>query len=274
MMGLLLEVSKVTIIQMIHFTSLILCVGLILGLFEKISKRFMQRSLGRKGIFITAWLGTPIHEIGHAIMCILFNHKIVDIKLLNTKDESGVLGYVKHSYNKNSLYQRIGNLFIALGPIFSGTASLILGLYFLVPESFQTLKKYIVYGIISDKIDNNLAISLLNLAKILLKGVFSIKNLYDAKFWIFIIIAICVSSHIALSKADIENGKDGFLVLFIFIFIVNIVLVYFSVNTTQYKLQLIRYNVYLSVFLMIAIIFSIFSLAISFLCYLLFSKKS
>ncbi|WP_443659223.1 hypothetical protein [Clostridium algidicarnis] len=270
----LLKVLKMTTVQMGYFTGLILVVGLMLGFFEKTANTFMQRSLGRKGIFITAFIGTPIHEIGHAIMCIIFNHKIMDIKLLNLKDKSGVLGYVKHSYNKNSLYQRIGNLFIALGPIFSGTSVLILALYSFMPESFSILKRYVIYGINSDKIDKGLIVSLLNLSGGLLKSVFSANNFQHLSFWIFIIVAICVSSHMALSKADIENGKDGFLVLFAFIFIVNIVLVYFSVNITQYKLQLIRYNIYLSVFLMIALMFSLFSLGISFLCYLLFSKKS
>ncbi len=99
----LLKVLKMTTVQMGYFTGLILVVGLMLGFFEKTANTFMQRSLGRKGIFITAFIGTPIHEIGHAIMCIIFNHKIMDIKLLNLKDKSGVLGYVKHSYNKNSL---------------------------------------------------------------------------------------------------------------------------------------------------------------------------
>lgn len=270
----LLKVINMTIMQMGYFTGLILFVGLILGFFEKAANTFIQRSLGRKGIFITAFIGTPIHEIGHAIMCVIFNHKIVDIKLLNFKDKEGVLGYVKHSYNKNSLYQRIGNLFIALGPIFSGTSVLILALYSFMPQSFSILKKYVIYGINSDRIDKDLVLSLLNLSGVLLKSIFSVNNIQHLSFWIFIIVAICVSSHMALSKADIENGKDGFLVLLAFIFIMNIVLVYFSVSITQYRLQLIRYNIYLSIFLMIAIMFSIFSLVISFLCCLLFSKKS
>lgn len=31
-----------------------------------------------------------------------------------------VLGYVRHSYNKNSLYQTIGNFFISIAPLIFG----------------------------------------------------------------------------------------------------------------------------------------------------------
>lgn len=272
-MDYLLTVLKTSIIEIFYLTGLILLAGLILGLFERLSNDFMQKSLGRKGILITAWLGTPIHEIGHALMCIIFNHRITKMKLLNTRMENGVLGYVEHSYNPSSLYQRIGNLFIGLGPIFSGIASLIIGMYFLLPHSFSIFKGYLIHGINNDKIDGSLVNSLLNASLNLFKSIFTVNNISSLSFWFFIIIAICVSSHIALSKVDIKGAQDGFLVLFFLIFILNFILRYFSISTTHYIIQLSRYNAHLIAFLLIALMFSTFTLAISFLCYLLFSRK-
>lgn len=273
MINLLLTVFKISLIEMLYLTGLILVAGLVLGFFERLSNTFMQRSLGWKGILITAWLGTPVHELGHAFMCLVFNHKIRDMKLLNTRYENGVLGYVEHSYDQNSLYERIGNIFIGLGPIFSGTASLILGLYFLLPHSFAAFKKYLVHGINNDKIDSNLVNSLLKAGGALLKSIFTISNLSSINFWIFIIIAICVSSHIALSKPDIKGAEDGLITLFVLIFIINLALRYFSISTANYMIQLGRYNAHLIAFLMIALIFSAFTLAVSFLCYTLFSLR-
>jgi hypothetical protein len=273
MTNFLLTVLRISLIEIFYLTGVILLAGLILGLFERLSNNFMQKSLGRKGILITAWLGTPIHEIGHALMCVIFKHKITSIKLLNTRFENGILGYVEHSYNKNSLYERVGNIFIGLGPIFSGTASLILGLYFLLPHSFDAFKRYLIYGINSDKIDNNLMKSLMKASDTLFKSIFSVNNLRDIKFWIFIMIAICISSHIALSKADIRGAKDGLWVLFVLIFIINLVLRYFSISTAGYIIQIGRYNAHLIAFLIIALIFSAFTLVVSFLCYVLFSMK-
>lgn len=273
MINTLLTVLKISLIEMLYLTGLMLLAGLILGLFERLSDDFMQRSLGRKGILITAWLGTPIHEIGHAFMCVIFNHKITSIKLLDTRFENGVLGYVEHSYDQNNLYQRIGNIFIGMGPIFSGTASLILSLYFLLPHSFETFKTYLVHGINNDKIDSNLISELLKSGGTLLRSIFTMNNVVNVNFWIFIIIAICISSHIALSKPDIKGAEDGLIVLFTLIFIINLVLRYFSISTTHYIIQLGRYNAHLIAFLMIALIFSFFTLAVSFLCYMMFAVK-
>jgi len=274
MSEILLSVLKISIIEIFYLTGLILIAGLILGVFERTSNNLMQRSLGRKGIFITAWLGTPIHEIGHAVMCVIFNHNITRIKLLNTKSENGVLGYVEHSYNPSSLYQRIGNLFIGLGPIFSGIGALIAGMYFVVPSSFKVFKSYLLAGINNDKIDMNLAGSIFRASGVLVKSIFSTNNLTSINFWIFIIVAICISSHIALSRADISGAKDGFIVLFVLIFIINFLLRYFSISTSHFIIQLGRYNAHLIAVLLIAIIFSGFTLAVSFIVYVSFSVKN
>lgn len=273
MTDILLMVFKISVIEMIYLTGVIILVGLILGFFERLSNDFMQRSLGRKGIFITAWLGTPIHEIGHGLMCLIFNHKITRMKLLDTRCENGILGYVEHSYNKNSLYQRIGNLFIGFGPIFSGTASLILGLYFLLPNSFQVFKTYLVHGVDNDKIDINTINSSVNAGIILIKSIFTTNNLSNLNFWIFIIISICISAHIALSTQDVKGAKDGYIVLFVLIFVINLILRSFSISTTNYIIELGRYNAHLIAFLIIALIFSAFTLVVSFLCYGVFSRR-
>jgi hypothetical protein len=273
MVNNLLALLKISIIEMIYLMGLIILSGLILGLFERLSNDFMQRSLGRRGIFITAWLGTPIHEIGHAIMCILFKHKITNMKLLNTKSENGTLGYVEHSYDPSDIYQTIGNLFIGIGPIFSGIASLIIAMYLLLPHSFDVFKGYLVYGINNDKMDINLMNSIVSAGSILFKSIFAANNLLNFNFWIFVAIAVCISSHIALSKADIKGAQSGFVTLFTLIFIINVIIRYFSISTTHFIIQLGRYNAHLMAFLIIALIFSAFTLVISMLCYIFFSIR-
>src|SRR5690606_23839416 len=67
-----------------------------------------------------AWLGTSIHELGHAIFAILFAHKISEIKLF-TPGSGKSLGHLKHSYTKGNPYQTLGNFFIGLGPILLGS---------------------------------------------------------------------------------------------------------------------------------------------------------
>ena len=60
----------------------------------------------------------PIHELGHAIMCVLFRHKIVATQFFPTDTSQGALGYVQHQYNHKSVYQRLGTSLSASGLLF------------------------------------------------------------------------------------------------------------------------------------------------------------
>jgi len=101
--------------------------GLVLAFILNIESGFVERrallSMGRGwylGLF--GWLGTIVHELGHAIFCIVFGHKITAMKLFDPDPKTGTLGYVEHSYNSANVYQQVGNFFIGIGPILLGTA--------------------------------------------------------------------------------------------------------------------------------------------------------
>ena len=81
--------------------------------------------LGRRA-FLAAfgWLGTAVHELSHALFCVLFGHKITELKLFDPGAAGGSLGYVRHAYNPKNPYHQLGNLFIAIGPIVVGAAAL------------------------------------------------------------------------------------------------------------------------------------------------------
>jgi hypothetical protein len=66
--------------------------------------------------YFFAFFFTPIHEISHLIVAVLFGHKI-DKVVLFQRNKSGTLGFVYHRWNSNSLYQSTGNFFIAIAPL-------------------------------------------------------------------------------------------------------------------------------------------------------------
>ena len=55
------------------------------------------KGLRKRGVYLVAWLGTPLHELGHALFCLIFRHKIEDIKFFKPDKVNGTLGYVYHT---------------------------------------------------------------------------------------------------------------------------------------------------------------------------------
>ncbi|HNX57819.1 MAG TPA: hypothetical protein PKK43_01880, partial [Spirochaetota bacterium] len=109
----LLEIAKkasvTTAGQIIWLLGLVFVFGFILYLLARMTRTTYGKSVGSKlDIIVTGWIGTPVHELGHAAFCLIFGHRITDMKLYDPDPSDGTIGYVCHSYN-NSPYQKIGN---------------------------------------------------------------------------------------------------------------------------------------------------------------------
>ncbi|BAU29795.1 hypothetical protein DFP93_106175 [Aneurinibacillus soli] len=257
----------ISFVEMLYLVGVFIIIGFLLGYLEKYSNTYLVRALGRKGVILTAWIGTPIHEIGHLIQCILWGHKVTKVKLLQLNSPDGVLGYVEHQYNPASVYQQVGNFFIGLGPIFSGIASLIVGMYLLVPQSYATFKAQIHQHISVETVDINVLKMIGEAVMMISKSIFTLHNLVTPSFWLFIVLAISISSHVALSKADIQNSARGLVMIFALLVVFNIVAGFLHVNSYKMIVQLAEYNAYVLAFSSIAVIFSLVTLGFSFLLY-------
>ncbi|TKZ33474.1 hypothetical protein, partial [Brachyspira catarrhinii] len=209
-----------TFIDLFRLFGNIIIFGFILYLLSSMTRRIFAKTLGAKTeLYITGWIGTPIHELSHALFCIIFNHKISDIKLFTTKSDT--IGYVLHSYDSRSWYQQIGNFFIGVGPIIIGT----LIVYFL----FLLLAPELKENIFSVKIDYdksagilntiysgvaNIFTSILNIFSNIIKNIMVSQSYKNIGFWIFIYLSISIASHMELSPADISHAWKGMLVIF------------------------------------------------------------
>jgi len=172
----------------------------------------LERSFGRKGVYFVAWLGTPIHELGHALFCVIFMHKIVKIEFFKPDPLTGTLGYVSHKWNHSNPWQVLGNFFIGVGPVILGCVVLFAVFYFLIPDSSQAWDS-ILAGVKevdkSHSIGNYLTI-LKGSALVITKLIFTISNLTSWRFWAFLYLSICVASNIRLSLSDIKGALSGF----------------------------------------------------------------
>lgn len=245
--------------------------GYIYSLIEKKNSKYLYYTFGNTGVLLTGIIGTTIHEIGHLIMCFIFGHKITDFQLFNIKGYKyeETLGYVSHRYDKNNLYKKAGNFFIGIGPLISGTLFIILSFTLLLPEMYSliSLESYIDY--ITSFNMENIILLLFFLSKSLFLMLFNFNNLFNIKFYIFIYLMICVSTHMSLSKKDFENSTLGIFSIFIIYFVICLFCISFNFNLNNLLINFIKYDIYLMLFLSIGLAFSLISLSISYLFYII-----
>lgn len=218
-----------TISQLIWLLGLLFIFGLVLYVFARFTRLTYVKSVGhRMDVFFTGWIGTPVHEIGHAIFCVLFGHRIIEMKLYTPNSTDGTLGYVHHAYNLNSTYQRIGNFFIGVGPIIFGAVVLYAALYYLIPNrevifsDIEAQSHTLVAGVRGDFSAGLTSLWATTLTT--LSSMFNAANFSDYRFWIFLYLAICVSSHMELSPPDIKGASGGLLSLVIFFLLLNLLI--------------------------------------------------
>ena len=166
-----------------------------------------------RAIYISAWIGTPIHELSHAFFCLLFGHRIQKIALFNP-DNRGTLGYVTHSYNNHNLWQVMGNFFIGIAPLFGGLFALYLLTYFLLDNAaslFQLLK-FITSTDTAEPLTSQLLILATRCIDIIQQAYF----LSPVKLFVWAYCCAAVSLHLSPSKEDLKGAWVGF---FVFLFI-------------------------------------------------------
>lgn len=263
----IIHIMFTSLIELLYLVGILIAAGFLLGLLERLSNQFLIRALGPKGILITAWIGTPIHEIGHLLMCFIWGHRVTRVRLLQLKSSDGILGFVEHQYNPNSIYQQVGNFFIGLGPLFSGIGSIILAMYLLVPRSYNAftsqIHQHITFETLNLRVLELVGSTVLTLGK----SMFTAQNLLSPGFWIFLIIAISISSHIALSSADIEGALQGFVAIYFLLIGINIISKILNLSSYNLIIHLSEYNAYVLTFASIALMFSLFTLLLSYLIY-------
>ena len=235
--------------------------GLVLTLMMNYASTFVQRrallKMGKGwylGLF--GWLGTIIHELGHAVFCLIFRHKITTLKLFDPDPKTGTLGYVKHTYDSSSIYQLVGNFFIGIGPILIGTSIIYLLLFFLLGlnpfksvNNFNIMSPHIYSWDVLKQIFQIFWTSSTNL----LSEVFSWQNLSTWQLYVFIYLAFTIGSSITLSPSDIKSSLKGLSVILILIFIFNLATVWAGDLTSNIFIGTVSYFLvfYIAMFLIL-----------------------
>lgn len=171
-----------------------------------------QFLLPRLGFYLFGIIGIPVHELSHAIFCKIFFHDVDKVKWFDPKGKGGSHGSVTHSYQPWNLYQRIGHFFIGLGPTILGPILLGALFYFLVPGGralFQNSGQAALA---------HLPTFLADFGHLLL----SRSTLSSPGFYLFVYLAICISSQIELSGEDLKQVLMGTIPILLVLVILNV----------------------------------------------------
>lgn len=233
--------------------------------------KFYLSKTGNAGVIVnrvTGVIGTPVHELSHALFCILFGHKIQAIKLFQISDD-GTMGYVEHTYNPKNLYHRIDNFFIGIAPIFGGAAVIYLIMRFCLPNTFISIKEELnfVYLLDVNLFDLHFYGNFFDIIKSIFEIIYDFSNFSNVLWWISMLIMICVSMHMLLSVADIKGSLAGLASFLILLLVLDIVgyFVGFLHNISYFLIM------FLSMLLPILCIAFVFSM-IQVLCAFIYSK--
>lgn len=207
-------------------------------------------------MFISAFIGTPIHELSHAFFCVLAGHKITKIKLLQFNG-SDTLGYVKHTYNPRNIFHQCGRFFIGIAPLIGGLGAVV----FISLTLFPSID---FIGFIEDINQNILLVDSLNdYSSLLFQSSLDAMNLHlrlffqdHLKYTIWFFVVASIVSHITPSSADLKGASTGAIFLSI---IIALIWFFFGIDTIN-NLFLPMISLLLSVltaFFLIVILFNL-----------------
>jgi hypothetical protein len=200
-----------TLSQMVSLFAGLFIFGLLVQFISQLTYKSLEKSFGSKGVYLVAWLGTPIHELGHALFCVIFRHRIDEIRFFKPDPATGTLGYVYHKWNPKNPWHVLGNFFIGIGPMVLGCVVLFALFYFLIPGSARVWDSInvSVSSIDRSSLIGSYFVVFRGSTLVIIKLIFNFANLSIWRFWLFLYLSVCIASNIRLSWADVKGSLSG-----------------------------------------------------------------
>ena len=217
------EVMINFLLQIAFTVGLIFLFGWLISL---CNKKFYSNfgKFGRAACYVTGIIGTPVHELSHALFCVLFGHRITEIRLFQISSD-GTLGYVNHSYNRRNLYQRIGNFFIGVAPVVVISAILYGLACALLPAFVDSVHAFSAAANVGDAEDMLFGIGDIFVSFFSAAG--------NWQWWVFVGVGLFLCLHMTLSGADIKNAVTGLVALLLLLLAADIILAAVSADALQ-----------------------------------------
>ena len=230
-MGDMTRVVVLTLYELFVAAVTVLTAATILELLNRTGGRLVLRTFGGRAYLAIALVSTVLHELSHAIMCLLFLHKIESMTVFSFDPTTGRTGFVRHRWDTGSLYQEAGNFFIGIAPMLAGVPLLLLagaacgvrtGSSFGYRAAWSgdatlwtgtILARHVMVPLLSG-----------------IAGVFTMDNLANPYFYIYLPAAFVICRAMTPSFPDLKRSGLGAAALGVLMFLANIVVYFFAHN--------------------------------------------
>jgi hypothetical protein len=169
----------------------------------------LMRLAGRGAVLVTGWLGVPIHELSHAVMCVVFRHRIDKLVLFHPDPRSGTLGFVNHSWDRRNPWNVVGAFFVGIAPLLGGAAAILALLQLLLPGALSVPQVALPTGPGDSAGWAAMGHGLREALGHALHVMFSPQNLAGWRLWLFLYLALCIGSHVSPSRQDLHGSLFG-----------------------------------------------------------------
>lgn len=266
------EWFKLTVLSSGSLFGVYIVFGLILDGIERLNISYIAGTTGRVGIMLTGFIGTVVHEFCHYVMCLVFGHQVIEVAWFRPIQgmRDGVLGYVQHSYNPNNIYQQVGNFFIGIAPLLLGSLFMMILFRICLPKSARQFNEQMQDNMRIATRDFTFAsifVLLWRQTGAMFKALLTKQNFKKPSFWIFIVVAYSISTHMSLSLADLQGALVGVGVILVGIIILSFILALIHLPVKKCAGMIIQYNAALISLFSIGLSFSVITLLISMLFY-------
>jgi len=181
------------------------------GALERASRTLLTRSFGWWSVLWTGWIGVPIHEMSHLVACLAFRHRIRALSLFSPDPRTGNLGYVDHTWDPRSRFQRAGNFAVGIAPVVGGAAVMAATIHLALPSRDAVEAVCLsAAGFLSSPSTATGAALVRRLLVDLPAAILAPQALSSWKLWVALYVLMAVGLHMSPSRDDLAGSWKGF----------------------------------------------------------------
>ncbi|MBW7996602.1 MAG: hypothetical protein FVQ81_08575 [Candidatus Glassbacteria bacterium] len=233
---ILLSAAGATLGQLFTLVAPLLLFGWLIHLVSNLLERSTVRLLGLQAyIYLIGWIGTMVHELGHAILCPVFGHKITGMRLFSFNTRNRDAGYVSHSYTRGNIWHLAGNFFISVGPLVLGSLVIFVLLRYLAGLTLS-LQGVLAGGPNLDS-GSGFVNWLTRFGTLLWDTTLKILRSIDWTGWRIYLagwLVLAVGSGMTLSSQDLKAAASGLGVILLVLLTVNLIAALLGYSTPDY----------------------------------------